>query len=79
MVYRRQGRTTAVITDSRGGCGPPPLGIPEQTALAAPITSEGNTEEGIVTEHHLLLLSLSWEHTYPATTTARYSKEYPHT
>ena len=51
------------ISDCRGGHSPPPLGVCEQ----APITSEGTTEEGIVTEHHLLLLSLLWECTHPAT------------
>ena len=35
-----------VITDSRGGHGPLPLGVPEQAPLAAPITSE----EGIAIE-----------------------------
>ena len=54
--WRRQ--TTAVISDSRGGRGPLPLGIPEQEPLAAPTTSEGTTEEATAMEHHLLLLSL---------------------
>ena len=63
MVCRWQGQTTTVISDSRGGCGPPPLGISEQKSLAAPITSEGTTEKDIEKEHHLLLLSLPWEHT----------------
>ena len=57
--------TTKIISHSRGGRGPPPLGIPEQEPLAAPTTSEGTTEEDIMTEHHWLLLSLSWEHTSP--------------
>ena len=35
-----------------------PLGVPKQAPLAAPVTSEGTTEKDIVTEHHLLLLSL---------------------
>ena len=43
------GETTAVISDSRGGRGPPPV--------ASPVTSE----EGTVTRHYLLLLSLPWE------------------
>ena len=46
------------LSDSRGGHGPSPLWIPEQEPLAAPTTSEGTTKEDIVTEHHLLLLSL---------------------
>ena len=33
----------------------------------ASVTLEGTTEEGIATEHHLLLLSLPWELTHPAT------------
>ena len=49
-----EGQTTTVITDSRGGLGPLPLGIPEQAPLAALITSE----EGIAIEHYLLFLSL---------------------
>ena len=47
MVYRWWGETTVVITDSRGGHGPPPLGSPEQEPLAAPNTSEGTTEEDV--------------------------------
>ena len=41
-------------------------GVLEQTPLVAPITSEG----GITIEYYLLLLSLPWELTYPATATA---------
>ena len=63
MVYRWWGQTTTVITDSRGGHGPIPLGVPEQAPLVAPITSE----EGVVIEHYLLLLSLPWELTHTAT------------
>ena len=58
MVCRWQGQTIAVISDSRGGRGPLPLGITEQKPLAAPNTSEGTTEKYITMEHHLLLLSL---------------------
>ena len=58
MVCRWWGQTPAVIPDSRGGHGPPPLGIPEQKSLAAPTTSEGTIEKDIAMEHHLLLLSL---------------------
>ena len=47
------------------GCGTPPLGIPEQKSLAVSTTSEGTTEKDIVTEHHLFLLLLPWEHTPP--------------
>ena len=60
MVCRWQGQTTTVITDYRGGCGPPPLGIPEQESPAAPTTSEGTTKD-TATEPHRLLLSLPWE------------------
>ena len=56
VVCRWQGQTTAVITDSRGGHGPPPPGIPEQEPLRVPTTSESTAEEDIVMEHHLLLL-----------------------
>ena len=56
MVYRWQGKNTAVISDSIDGHGSPTLGVHEQVPLAAPVTSEGTTEEGIGTEHHLLLL-----------------------
>ena len=49
-------QTTAGITDSRGGCGPIPLGVPEQEPLGAPFTSE----EGIAVENYLLLFSPHW-------------------
>ena len=51
------------LYDSRGGYGLLSLGIPEQEPLAAPITSEDTKEVGMVTEYHLLLLLLPWEHT----------------
>ena len=35
-----QGRTTAIISDTRGGHGPPTLGVCEQAPPAAPVTSE---------------------------------------
>ena len=53
------GKSLPVISDSRSGRGPLPLGVPEQALVVAPVTSEANTQEGTVTEHHLLLLSLS--------------------
>ena len=62
MVYRWQGQTTTVITDSRDGHGLLPIGVPEQAPPAAPITSE----EGITIKYKLLLLSPPWELTYPA-------------
>ena len=43
------GQTTAVISDSRGGHGLPPLGIHEQAPLVAPVISEDTIEEGIMT------------------------------
>ena len=69
MVYRWQGQTTAVITDSRDSRVPLPLGVPERTPPAVPITSE----EGIAIKHKLLLLSLPWELTHPAAATAKCS------
>ena len=59
--------------ETREGHGFPPLGAHEEAPLAAPVTSEGTTVENIVTEHHLLLLSLLWEFTRPATATAKCS------
>ena len=69
MIYRWQGKTTAVITDSRNGHGLLPIGVPEQAPPAVPISSE----DGITIEHKLLLLSLPWELTYPHAATAKYS------
>ena len=69
MVYRWQGQTTAVITDSRNGHGPLPLGVPEQAPPAVPITSE----EGAAIKHKLLLLSVPWELMHPAAATAKCS------
>ena len=57
VVYRWQGKTTTVTTDSRGGHGLLPLAVPQQAPLVAPITSE----EGTAIEYYLLLLSLPWE------------------
>ena len=70
MVCRWWGKTVSVISDSRGGHGPPPLGVPEQKSLTAPTTSEGTTEKDVVTEHHLLLLLLPWENPCPVAATA---------
>ena len=63
MVYRRQRKTTAVISDSKGGHGLPLLWVHEQALLVA-CHLKDTTENGIVTENHLLLLSHAWEHTY---------------
>ena len=57
MVYRWQGQNTTVITDSRDGHDLLPLGVPEQTPPAVPITSE----EGTAIKHKVLLLSLPWK------------------
>ena len=56
MVYRWQGQTIAVITDSRDSHGLLPLGFPEHAPPTVPITKE----EGIAIQHKLLLLSLTW-------------------
>ena len=77
MACRWWGHTTAVISDSRGGHGPLPLWIPEQEPLAAPTTSEDTSEEDIVMECHLFLLSLPWEHTGPTAATAKCSGHFP--
>ena len=62
MVYRQQGQTTEVVTDSRDGHGLLPIGVPEQAPPAVPITSE----EGIAIKHKLWFISLPWEHIHPA-------------
>ena len=69
MVYRWQGQTTTVITDSRDGHGLLPIGVPEQAPPVVPIT----TEEGIAIKHKPLLLSLPWELMNPSATTAKCS------
>jgi len=69
MVYRWQGQTITVITESRDGHGLLPIGVPEQAPPAVPITSE----EGIAIKHKLLLLSLPWELMHPAAATAKCS------
>ena len=63
------GASHCSYTDSRGGCGPLLLGVPEQAPFVAPIASE----KGIAIEHYLLLLSLLWELTHTAAATARCS------
>ena len=72
MVCKWWGKTTAIITDPRGGHGSLPLEVPEQAPLAAPITSE----EVTAIEHYLLLLSLHWELTLPAAATAKCSGHF---
>jgi len=58
VIYKRQEQTIAVMSDTRGGRGPPSLGVCEQAPRAAPATSEVGKEEGTATEYHPLLLSL---------------------
>ena len=76
VVYRRQGKTTTFISDSRDGHGLPPLGVCEQAQPAAPVNSEVGMQEGNATEHHPLLLSLPWEYIHPATATAKRSRHH---
>ena len=71
MGYGHWGQTAAAIPDSRGGCGPPILGVCEQVPPAAPVTSGDAIEEGTATKHHPLLLSLPWECTCSAIPTAK--------
>ena len=73
MVYRRWGQTTAVISGFRGGSGLPLLGVHEPDTTCSPIHLKVTTEEGIVTEHELLVLSQPWEHTRPAAAIAKCS------
>ena len=47
------------FSDSRGRCDLSSLGVCEQATPVAPVTSEVDTEEGIESKHHMLLLSLS--------------------
>ena len=77
MVYRQQGQTLTVISDSSGERGQPPLGVHEQAPPVVPVTSEVNTEEGTATKHNLLLLLLPQECTHPATATATCSRYHP--
>ena len=43
-----------------------------------PHSPQGTIEEGIVTEHHLLVLLHPWEHTLWAAATAKHSRYYSH-
>ena len=64
------GQTTMVISHSRGVHGLLPLRVQEQAPLVALITTEGTSEEVIVTKHYLFLLQVLWELTNQATATA---------
>ena len=77
MVYRRQGQTTSVISGCRVGSGSPLLGICKQTTFS-PIHLKGTTEEGIVIEHHMLVLLYPWEHSRLAAATDKCSRQCPH-
>ena len=59
-----------VTSHSRGVHGLLPLGVQEQAPLVALITTEGTSEEVIVTKHYLFLLQVLWELTNQATATA---------
>ena len=67
------GQTTTVISDSRAGWGPPPVGVEEREAPVTLVTSEVGTEECTSKKHQLVLLSLPREFTYPAAARAKNS------
>ena len=69
--YGRWGQMAAAISDFRGGHVPPPLGDCEHVPPRAQVTSGVGTEEGTATKHNSLLLSLPWECTHPAVSTAK--------
>jgi len=50
-----------------------PLRVCEQSSSAAPVNSDVGPEMGTATKHYLLLLSLPWEHTHPASAIAKSS------
>ena len=64
----------SVISNFKGRCGPPPLGVLEQAPPTASVTSEVGPEEGTATEYQPLLPSLPWEHTWPAAASAKHSR-----
>ena len=66
-IWRWQGQTIEVISETGGKHGLPPLGVCEQAPPAAPATTEVSKKEGTATECNTLLLPLPWEHTCPAT------------
>ena len=63
----------SVISNTRDGCGPPPLGVWDGAPPVAQVTSEVGKEEGTETKNHPLLLSLPWECTCPAAATTKCS------
>ena len=50
--YGQQGQTTTAVFDSRGGCGPPVLGVHEQAPSVTLVTSGISTEEDTAIKHH---------------------------
>ena len=67
--------SVSAISDSRGGHCLPLLGVCEKPRAAA---LQVATEEDPATEHHLVLLSLPWECTWPAAATAKCSRHILH-
>ena len=51
MIYRQYGWTTVVISETKVGCGPLPLGLCEQSPPTAPVTSVSDKKEGTTTEY----------------------------
>ena len=65
-----------VISEARGRRGLPLLGSCEWALPVTPVTSgigKKRKKEGTATKHHMLLLSLPWDHTHPAAATAKHS------
>lgn len=72
-ALRWRGQTTAVVSDSRGGCRPPPPGVHEWVPPVPPVTSGVSAEEGTATESHLLLSLSGNAHTLPNVLGAAYT------
>ena len=73
MIYSWQGQTTAVVSEARGRHGFPPMGVCEWAPTLTLVISGDGKKEGTVTKHYTLWLSLPWEHTCPAASTAKHS------
>ena len=79
--HRWQGQTAAVNSEDRGRHGLPPLGSVGGLHLR-PQSPQGlakKKKEVTVNKHHMLFLSLPWEHTCPAGVTAKHSGQCPDT
>ena len=74
MIYRLQDKPQQSSQKPEGGMAHHKWG-----SVKVPVTSEVGKEEGTAIEHHLLLLSLPWEHTHPAAATAKCSRHCLHT